>query len=237
MAETGVYIHNLDLLERLNNQISLSSKEMANIDDEISNYLNSVKNDLEDQLRTIQEKLNAAKERLRIAEDALQSCQAAQVVTDIISSVVGVPINPCMAEESAVESARIEVEKWRMRYEHGQRIVEECQQEIGGYNNGGHALILNMCEQQTPQASQKLRNCIRNIEDILNSEVRIPSELNNNNVPEQPNKSLSQDKNFNSVSRISEEHATMNEKRAGLTSRCPKCGRPIPLCICNNLHV
>mgnify|MGYP006322505581 CR=1 FL=1 len=237
MVEKGVYIRNVQLLEQLNDQITYSGKEMANIDAGVSNYFNSVKNDLDDQLRIIQGKLNAAEERLRSAEEALQACQAMEVVTDIVASMVGVPVNPCMAQECAVEAARIEVEKWRMRYTQGQQILGECQQEIAGYNVGGHALILNMCELQTPKASSKLHDCISKIEDILNTNVNIHSNMNVNDVSDYPGESLSQDRVFSIDRRFGKEVQVPNDaKKTDHAVRCLKCGRPILLCTCNNLH-
>lgn len=236
MVEKGVYIRNVQLLEQLNDQIIYSGKEMANIDAGVSNYLNSVKNELDDQLRIIQNKLKEAEERLRSAEEALQACQAMEVVTDIVASMVGVPVNPCMAQECAVETARIEVEKWRLRYTQGQQIVGECQQEIANYNLGGHALIINMCEIQAPKASSKLHDCISKIEDIIRSEVNVQNSMPINDVPEHSEKNLSQDKGFNNRRVGKEVQAAKDVKKTDRVARCLKCGRPILLCTCNNLR-
>lgn len=237
MVEKGVYIRNVQLLEQLNDQIIYSGKEMANIDAGVCNYLNSVKNDLDDHLRIIQDKLNAAEERLRSAEEALQACQATEIVTDIVASMVGVPVNPCMTQECAVEAARIEVEKWRMRYTQGQQIVGECQQEIAGYIVGGHALIINMCELQVPTASSKLHDCISKIEAILSTNVNIRSNMNVNDVSEHLGESLSQDKVLNIDRRFGKEvQAAKDVKKTNRAVRCLKCGRPVLLCTCNNLH-
>lgn len=167
MARPGAYIRDIQLLEELNNKIVSSGEMMSNIDVGVSNYINGVKDSLERDLNTIQMKLNEAEARLTEAETALSVCQASQAM----ALAAGVPGPSCMMEESAVEAARMEVEKWQMRHGQGQRILGECQQEIGEYNGlgGGHSLILAMSEQQTPKASQLLCGCIEKLQDVLAS--------------------------------------------------------------------
>ena len=166
MAKSGAYIRDVLLLEKLNDRIVSSGEAMANIDQNVSNYLNGVQETLESQLDSIQERLRDAETRLMEAENACTVCHASQVCDE-----TGTLVPSCEWEESAVETARMEVEKWRMRYEQGQQILGECRQEISGYSSGGHALIMNMCEQQTPKASQILNGCIDKLQDVLNSNM------------------------------------------------------------------
>lgn len=194
MTRSGAYIRDVHLLDELNEQIGRSGEAMSTIDMNVGNYINGVRDTLRSQLDYIQMKLGEAKSSLSSAENALSICRSSQAA----AAVVGLPAPSCVLEECAVDAARAEVAKWSMRYEQGQRIMGECQQEIAGYNAGGHVLIRTMCEQQTPLASQTLMERKGQLQDILNSEVvaspmngssdmskeplRSPSEGNRNNA-------------------------------------------------------
>ncbi len=167
MAKQGAYIRDVHSLEQLKERIGHSGEAMSNIDANVSSYFNGVRDTLEGQLDIIQTRLAEAEANLSSAENALSVCQASQAMIE----AMGEPGPSCMAEECAVETARVEVEKWRMRYEQGQQILGECQREISDYSSGGHALILNMSNQQTPRACQLLRDCIDKLQDILGSDV------------------------------------------------------------------
>jgi hypothetical protein len=166
MAKQGAYIRDVHLLEQLKERIGHSGEVMSNIDANVSSYFNGVRDTLEGQLDSIRMRLEEAEARLNSAENALTVCYASQVCNEF-----GELSPSCSMEEIDVESARSEVEKWRMRYEQGQQILGECQQEITGYASGGHALILNMCNQQTPRVCQLLRECIDKLQDILGFDV------------------------------------------------------------------
>ena len=166
MEKSGAYIRDVHLLEKLNNQIVVSGEAMANIDQNVRNYLNGVQETLESQLDAIKERLRDAEARLREAENACTACHASQVCDE-----TGMLVPSCEWEESSVETDRMDVEKWKMRYEQGQQILGECRQEITDYSSGGHALVMNMCEQQTPKASQILIGCFEKLQDVLNSDM------------------------------------------------------------------
>lgn len=166
MAKQGAYIRDVHSLEQLNERIVSSGEAMLNIDADVSNYLNGVRDTLEGQLDSIRMRLEEAEARLNSAENALSVCYASQVCNEF-----GELSPSCSMEESDIESARSEVEKWRMRYEQGQQILGECQQEISSYSSGGHTLIINMSKQQTQRACQLLRDCIDKLHDILGLDV------------------------------------------------------------------
>lgn len=166
MAKSGAYIRDVQLLEKLNDRIVSSGEAMANIDQNVSSYINGVQETLQSQLDSIQERLRDAETRLMEAENVCAACHASQVCDE-----TGMLVPCCEWEESSVETARMEVEKWRMRYEQGQQILGECRQEIADYSSGGHVLVMNMREQQTPKASQILNGCINKLQDVLNSDM------------------------------------------------------------------
>lgn len=169
MARTGAYISDVKLLESLNDRIRWSGENMANIDQGVCNYLGEVMSSLQSDLNYIQSRLGQAESSLSQAQSALNACQASQAA----AAAMGVMGPSCMMEESAVQAAQAEVAKWRGRYEHGQQIVAECSRETGEYNGsgGGHALIQNMCNTQTPKASQLLNDCVAKLQDILGTDV------------------------------------------------------------------
>lgn len=189
MTQPGIFIRNVQSLERLEDIIGSSSEAMSRIDLNVSNYLNGVREKLEGQLDIIQMKLAEAEARLSEAESALTVCQASQAM----ALMAGAPGPSCMMEESAVEAARAEVENWRVRYEQGQQIVGECCHEIGEYNgpSGGHSLIMRMCEQQTPKATQQLLDCIAKLQDILGYDVTDSVNKGTNSVSTEPVSSYS----------------------------------------------
>lgn len=168
MARAGVYVRDVHSLETLTSTIERTGEEMANIDQNVNSYLNEVMGTLERQLNFIQGRLSEAEMRLNVAEVALAACHASQVTNEL-----GMVVPSCDCEERDVADARAEVEKWRGRYERGQQIVSECQREIGDYNGhgGGHSLIRNMSEQQTPKAAEILREHIDRLQDILSSNM------------------------------------------------------------------
>jgi flagellar biosynthesis chaperone FliJ len=189
MAKSGAYIIDIHLLERLDEQIGSSGEAMASIDQNVCDHLNTVRDTLERQLDTIREKLQEAEQKLSEAENALSSCKANQV----LEPETGTFVPSCDCEENAVESARTEVEKWRTKYERGQQILEECQREIGEYNGpgGGHSLIQTMSKDQTPKVSQLLRDYIEKLQDILNSDMVVSTNVVSDTIPKEQSTSLS----------------------------------------------
>lgn len=191
MAKSGAYIRDIHLLERLDEQIGSSGEAMASIDQNVCDHLNTVRDTLERQLDTIREKLQEAEQKLSEAENALSSCKANQV----LDPETGTFVPSCDCEESAVESARSEVEKWRTKYERGQQILEECQREIGEYNGpgGGHGLIQTMTKDKTPKISQLLQDYTEKLQDILNSNMVASTKVIGNTISEKQSASLSEE--------------------------------------------
>lgn len=185
MTKSGAHISDVLLLENLDKRILDSGKAMANISQNVNNYLNNVRDTLERQLEVIQNRLQEAEQKLSQAENALIVCHSSQVVDPLTGAVVP----SCACEESAVESARTEVEMWRSKYEQGQRIFDECQREIGEYNGpgGGNSLVLTMNDQQTPKASQFLRDCINKLQDVLSSNMSVNTDLGTRLAPKESN--------------------------------------------------
>ena len=179
MAKQGAHISDVDLLVKLDQRIGASGQAMANIDQSVVSHLNNVRDTLERQLDVIREKLQEAEQRLSEAESACQACHASQFCDEF-----GMVVPSCASEESAVEVAQMEVEKWRSKYEQGQQILGECQREIGEYNGsgGGHSLVLMMSEQQTLKASQLLHGCIDKLQDILNSDMVVGANVETNPI-------------------------------------------------------
>ena len=167
MRERGIYIREISLLEQLNDMIEHSGKSMAEIDTNVGNYINAVYDALERQLDFLRGKLEEAQQRLSDAENALSSCEASQVFVPEMGGYVP----SCISEEMAVTSAREEVAEWQHKYDEGNHIVEECQREISEYELGGHALIEKMANDQTPRATEQLRDGIAKIEDVLAHDV------------------------------------------------------------------
>lgn len=172
MAGAGVKVFDLHLLEVFFDKIGESSNAMEGIDASVVSYIHSVRDSLESQLDMIQQRLREAEANLNSAENALTACYALQVCNEF-----GELCPSCSMEESNVETARCEVDKWRMRYEQGQRILGECQQEISDYIAGGHELVRTMCERQSPKAQQLLGVCIEKLYGILSSNVEYVSPL------------------------------------------------------------
>ena len=183
MAEQGTYIRDVQSLELLSQQLEHSGKTMANIDSDVCKYLHSVKDALDRQLDFIRERLDEAENRLSEAESALSSCEASQVLVPELGEYVP----SCIEEEQAVAAAREEVADWQHKHEEAQRIISECQRDIDDYHSpsGGHGLIVNMVQDQTPKATQQLNDCIGKAQDILASDVEVesmqPTQLLNNN--------------------------------------------------------
>ena len=197
MTKMGARVSDVLLLEKLEEQIGSSGKAMANIDQNVCNYVNDVRDNLERQLDTIHGRLQEAEQKLEEAENALSSCHTSQV----LDPLTGTFVPSCDWEESAVESARAEVETWRTKYEQGQQILGECQREIGEYfgPGGGHSLILTMCEQQTPKAIRILRGCIDKLQDILSSDMVLSANLGADSEPKAPDSPASEEGHVNDL--------------------------------------
>ncbi|MBQ7280653.1 MAG: hypothetical protein IJR13_08035 [Bacteroidales bacterium] len=235
MTNSGAYISDVHLLEELNNVIVSSSESMSNIDANVGSYINGVKESLCRQLDFIQTKLTEAENALSDAETNLNMCQSAQA----LASAMGTVGPSCAMEECAVQTARAEVEKWRMRYEQGQQIVGECEREIAEYNGpaGGHALIRTLCEQQTPDASRYLNVCIERLNDILATDMGSNVGMIDGGI-EKRQIHPTADNNHSDTSRITfgPTVADANGDSKQLEC-CPNCGRPLLLCTCMNDHV
>ena len=159
----GTHISDINLLEELINEFKNTSESMLTIDVNVCNHLDSVLNDLQNKLNYIQSRLSQAESALNQAENALNACYASQAA----AAASGTMGPSCMIEENAVQSAQAEVMKWRGRYERGQQIVVQCQQEISDYHGGGQQLIQNMCGNQTSSATKQLQDCIEKLHEIL----------------------------------------------------------------------
>lgn len=249
--EAGVNIRDVHSLEEMNNMIAFTGEAMANIEENVSNYINGIKDVLNQQLDIIHKKLEEAEEKLAKAEKALSSCEARQRYDEDS----GEYRPSCAWEERAVSHARREVEKWQKKYDEGKNIVAECQNEIDDYNYpggilyppGGHCLIENMSQNQTPKIGEQLREYIGEAYEVLHQDVGgDPSEvqeITNPNVSEN-DIPLGQDERFakfraNLQGQKEEqayESARYDIKDANRAMRCPSCGRPLQLCTCKNLH-
>lgn len=244
MDEHGAHIRNVHSLEELNNMIEYTGEAMSNIDENVRNYIDGVKDVLDKQLDYIKEKLEEAEANLSEAEDALSSCEASQEYDE----ESGEYRPSCSCEENAVEIARKEVEEWQEKKQKGESILNECETEISDYNSpgsilyppGGHYLILNMRENQTPSASQQLRNCIDALYEILSCDVGGDPDAATNWQPNEENRPLSEQEREEvfkkNIQGIKDEQAKLDLKDANRAMRCPDCGRPSQLCICRNLH-
>lgn len=249
--EEGNYIRDVHSLEELNNMIAFSGEAMANIEENVSNYMDGVQEVIEQQLEVIREKLEEAQERLDEAEEALSSCESSQKYDE----ESGEYRPSCAWEERAVQSARDEVDKWQKKYDEGKRIVDDCKGEIDDYNfpgsftepPGGHYLIENMSQKQTPYIGEQLREYIGEAYDVLQQDVGgDPSEVHeitNPNVKEDDLPVSREDRyakfreNIQGQKKEQAYDAAMYEiKDANRAMRCPTCGRPLQLCTCKNLH-
>lgn len=197
MAKSGVFIRDVLLLEKLDERIGASGKAMANIGQNVCQYLNDVREELERQLDIIHQKFQDAEQKLNDAENALNYCLSSQV----LDPTTGTFVPNCKWEEDVVKAAQSDVEKWSTRYERGQQILEECQHEIGEYNGqgGGRSLILTMSEQQTLKASQLLRGCIENLQEVLNSNMVVCDSVAADIVPDGSDSSLLKEERVNNL--------------------------------------
>ena len=197
MAKHGASVSDVHLLVKLNKIIVSSGEAMASIDQNVCAHLNNVRDNLEKQLDTIREKLQEVEQKLSEAENALSSCKASQV----LDPETGTFVPSCDCEESAVESARAEVERWRTKYERGQQILEECQREVGEYNSpgGGHGIIQTMSKDQTPKVSRLLRDYVEKLQVILNSDMVVGSKVVGDTVPEGQSTPLSEEGHVNDL--------------------------------------
>lgn len=173
MKESGIYVQNVQALEQLDQRMSSSAEAMSDVDKNVNNHLNDVRNTLESQLNIIQQRLDEAEARLQRAQACLRACLASQCVNEY-----GIVTPSCICEERDVAEAQCEVDKWRGRYERGQQILSECQQEISDYSAGGHSLIMKMGEQQR-EASSQLCECIGKLYEILEHDVVLHSDVEN----------------------------------------------------------
>lgn len=179
METSHAYIGDVHTLEVLDGKINATGKAMANIDRNVISHLNDVEQILRRQLDYIHTRLLQAETRFRNAEIALAACIASQYVNKF-----GVLVPSCSCEKREFSEAQIELEKWRERYAQGKQIFNECLQEISDYNAGGHTLISNMSEQQTPKASQILCEHIERLQDVLASNMVANTQLKTENAPE-----------------------------------------------------
>lgn len=251
MENDGVHIRDINSLEELNNMIEYSGEALANIEENVSNYIDGVQDVLIQQLSIIQEKLDEAKERLSDAEDALSSCLSSQEYDEESHTY-----HPsCSWQESAVQRARKEVDEWQRKYDAASRIVSECESEISEYNEpggvitppGGHYLIVDMRERQLVWATEQLRDYIDKAKEALNLDLGGDSSsgdvITNPYIREEDLPRSEDDKRaafINAVNGVREEQRDFSEyrdfKNANRAMRCPRCGKPLALCTCNNLH-
>lgn len=249
--ESGVNIRDVHSLEEMNNIIAFSGEAMANIEENVCNYIDGVRDVLCQQLEIIRQRLIEAEQELTEAENDLNSCELSQTEDED-----GNLTPSCSSERSAVNAARREVETWQKKYDEGQGIVDECQNEVDDYNSpgglleppGGHHLIIDMSQKQTPYIGEQLREYIGEAYDVLRQDVGGEPvenhEITNPNVGKE-DRPLSQDERFAkfraNIQGQKEEQAYKaaihDIKDANRAMRCPTCGRPLQLCICKNLHV
>ena len=248
--EQGVNIRDVHSLEEMNNVIAFTGEAMANIEENVSNYIDGVLDVLEQQLEIIREKLDEAEDRLRDAEEDLSDCEASQTEDED-----GNVTPSCTMERWAVQAARREVEKWQRKYDQGKAIVDECRQEIDDYNSpggflyppGGHCLIGNMAQNQTPKIGEQLQEYIGEAYEVLQQDVGgDPSAVQEVSNPyrKEEDQPLSQDERlakFRANIRGQKEEQAIDSARyeikdANRAMRCPTCGRPLQLCVCRNIH-
>lgn len=252
MSKEGAYIRDVRSLEELNNIIGFTGEAMANIEENVSNYLNGVQEVLNKQLDYIREQLEEAKERLSEAQEALSSCESSQRRDE----ETGEYYPSCSSEQCEVEAAQKVVDEWEKKLDKGTEIADECKNEIDDYNDpggvftppGGHHLILNMSQKQTPKATQQLQEYIADVYEYRQHDVGgdpAAAEETLNPAVREEDKPMTDDerfaafqKNIQGVKDEQEKDSYSHKiKDANRAMRCPNCGMPLQLCTCKNLHV
>lgn len=248
----GVKIRDVQSLEEMANLLIFTGESMATIEENVSNYINGVRDVLEKQLEFIGEKLHEAQERLNAAEESLSACESSQEYDEESQEY-----RPsCSCERSAVARAQKEVSEWKHKYAEGQRILYECKKEIEQYNYrggmltppGGHGLIEYMVDTHTPISVKQLNAYIDHAYDVLQTDLGadeaevqgvVNPHVKEDDLPMSENECVAKFKaNLRDIKEEQVADANRWElKDANRAMRCPRCGRPLQLCVCKNLRV
>lgn len=234
MAVSGTYISDVNLLAQLDDVVRSSATELSNIDHMVSDYLNDVRDNLERQLDIINQNLQAAEMRLENARVALEACHAVQVFVPELGLVPD-----CLCEETELNNAQQEADKWRYRYGRGQQILSQSLQEINDYACGGHRLVSDVVHNHQPAISHFLSENQAKIWEMLNANLEVTT------ISTQASSTLlGTDSSSESLSapvrhtfqpaalpNLQSPHSRSTQTPA--SSRCPRCGRPYLLCTCN----
>lgn len=249
--EDGVKIRNIESLRDFSNLIAFTGESVTTIIENVSNYIDGVNDVLEKQLELLREELEKAEKELEKAERALSDCEDSQEYDEEAKEY-----RPsCSCERGAVESAWEIVSQCRSNVKAGEQILYECKTEINDYKfsgsiiepPGGHCLMEYMAQTQTPKIVEQMHEYIGHAEDVLTmdlgGDVQDVQVISNPNVTEE-DLPMSENERVNRFKvNIQEEKQNQannaqcwNLADANRAMRCPNCGRPLQLCICNNLH-
>ena len=248
----GLFIRDIHSLEELNNIIGFTGEAMAKIEESVSKYIDGVQQVLDKQQDIIRQNLDEARQRLENAQKALSACYSSQTYDEDSGEYTP----SCDCEERDVESAQKEVDEWQKKLEEGEKIIGECKLEIDEYNDpggaisppGGHYLIENMCQSQTPNATQSLQEFIAEAHEYAQSDLggerdiapgTYNSFVSDDDLPmTEEEKAAAFDSNIQGVKDEQESSSRYYDiQDANRAMCCPSCGRPLQMCSCNIMHV
>jgi len=254
MSEPSAYIRDHQSLIELNNTLEYTADSILNILEQVNSYLQGVKSALEAQMKALQDELRAAEEKLSDAEEALSDCEASQKWNED----AGEYRPSCNWQAGRVRLARDIRDKCQERVNEAEKIVSDCEYEIGQYKYpggilrmpppGGELTMEELAKDHTDQATSKMREILEVVEEYLRFSVSSrtynsgSADTGHECADEQSVQLSSEQKKErfqNAIERVIEKQKDENFGSRQLADanrvmRCPRCGRPPVACICSN---
>lgn len=151
-------------LEQLRSTFTRNTECMENALNSFDGYLNETVCSMNESIRVIAERLKEAQAELSEAQGAYDSCKASQRYDE----ETGETRPSCYVQSMKLASARTKYLSCKKAYDDANRILQECKQEIGEYNQNAKSILSEMSS-QSHNASSRLDVIIGKVDEYQES--------------------------------------------------------------------
>lgn len=224
----------------------------------VNEFLDSMIKNMEEQKKMLEEQVKVAKERLDQAEKDYSDCLSSQEYDEEDKCY-----RPsCDCEAADVDNCREEYDKLKENDEKAERVLSDSKDELSKYHEpggiitppGGEALMKYLATEHTDKANEKLdkiKECVSNYLSVSCNirNARIQRNAEQEQLYEDGVKDLEEEAEANEAQTqidkatafrnanetLQKKMSEMGYRNANAIAICPRCKRPVNVCICQHI--
>lgn len=258
MSGSRIVLRDPNSLAELQESLHFASDSIIKILAHFSDYCDSMIETMKEQKKMLEEQVEEAKERLSQAEEDYSSCLSSQTYDEEERSY-----RPsCDSESDDVDRCREQFDDLQDRNKQADSVLGECERELSKYREtggpltppGGETLMRYVAKGHTDKANEKMdriRECVSNYMSIscAISDAKLQRNAEQAQLYEEGVKALEEKKEaeenqtkkdkaeaFNDATiSLQKRMSEIGYKEADAVAVCPRCKRPINVCICQHI--